>query len=65
MQGFLPLTSRAADVVMNAPPVMTSAASPQYGEVGKDAQINCDAVAVPEPTGVEWWYQGTRLDEGS
>ena len=66
--GFPSITSRAAEVVMNARPFITNPASGSgtaFGVPGMDVQIDCAARSVPAPDGVEWRYHDIALDEAN
>lgn len=59
---FPPITSRAAEVLMNGPPRILSPET-QYAIPGEDAHLNCASSSVPEPTRVEWSFHDAVLDE--
>lgn len=60
---FDSITSRGAEVIMNAPPRIRSAPSPQYGVLNKDSFINCASVSVPEPISLVWKFHGKVLND--
>ena len=60
--GFPTVKSRAAHLLLKAPPRITSPTE-QTGQLETDVQINCVAMSVPKPINVLWKFHGNYLEE--
>ena len=60
VKGFTEITA-AAEVMMKGPPHILRRAHVEYGRVGSDLRLTCDAFAIPPPETLFWSANGFTI----